>query len=101
MARLQERYQKEIVPHLKKTFKRDNVLSLPRLQKIVVNMGVGEALQDKNRMEACAEQLGQITGQKPQIRKSRVAASGFRQGKGNNRDRPWQLTRSWPGPANR
>jgi len=83
MARLQERYQKEIVPHLKKTFKRDNVLSLPRLQKIVVNMGVGEALQDKNRMEACAEQLGQITGQKPQIRKSRVAVSGFRLREGN------------------
>src|SRR5437762_4276214 len=83
MARLQDRYQQEIVPHLKQKFGRDNVLSLPRLQKIVVNMGVGEALQDKNRMEACAEQLGQITGQKAQIRKSRVAVSGFRLREGN------------------
>src|SRR6476619_6581487 len=78
MARLQERYQKEIVPHLKKTFKRENVLSLPRLQKIVVNMGVGKALQDKNRIEKAAEELSQITGQKAQVRLSRVAVSGFR-----------------------
>jgi large subunit ribosomal protein L5 len=78
MARLQERYQKEIVPLLAKKFGRANVLSLPRLQKIAVNMGVGKALQDKNRMEQAAEQLGQITGQKPQIRKAKVAVSGFR-----------------------
>jgi large subunit ribosomal protein L5 len=78
MARLQERYQKEIVPLLAKKFGRSNVLSLPRLQKISVNMGVGKALQDKNRMEQAAEQLGQITGQKPQVRKAKVAVSGFR-----------------------
>ncbi len=78
MARLQERFQKEIVPVLAKKFGRTNVLSLPRLQKIAVNMGVGKALQDKNRMEQAAEQLGQITGQKPQIRKAKVAVSGFR-----------------------
>jgi large subunit ribosomal protein L5 len=78
MARLLERYQKEIIPHLKKTCQRDNVNSLPKLQKIVVNMGVGEALQDKNRLEQCADQLAQITGQKAQIRKARKAVSGFR-----------------------
>src|SRR5260370_17473754 len=78
MAGLQERFQKEIVPVLAKKFGRTNVLSLPRLQKIAVNMGVGKALQDKNRMEQAAEQLGQITGQKPQIRKAKVAVSGFR-----------------------
>ena len=78
MARLQERYQKEIVPQLKKKLGRENLLSLPRLQKIVVNMGVGKALQDKNRMEQAAEQLAQITGQRPQITKARVAVSGFR-----------------------
>lgn len=83
MARLLDRYQKEIVPHLKQKFGRDNVLSLPKLQKIVVNMGVGEALQDKNRMEICADQLSQITGQKAQIRKARVAVSGFRLREGN------------------
>jgi large subunit ribosomal protein L5 len=83
MARLLERYQKEIVPQLKQKLGRDNVLSLPRLQKIVVNMGVGKALQDKNRMEQSAEQLSQITGQKAQIRKAKKAVSGFRLREGN------------------
>src|SRR5229473_1070828 len=83
MARLQDRYSKEIVPQLKQKLGRDNVLSLPRLQKIVVNMGVGKALQDKNRLEQSAEQLAQITGQKAQIRKARVAVSGFRLREGN------------------
>ena len=78
MARLQERYQKEIVPQLKKKLGRENLLSLPRLQKIVVNMGVGKALQDKSRMEQAADQLSQITGQKAQIRKAKKAVSGFR-----------------------
>ena len=57
--------------------------SLPRLQKIVVNMGVGKALQDKNRMEQAAEQLTQITGQQAQITKAKVAVSGFRLREGN------------------
>jgi large subunit ribosomal protein L5 len=83
MARLLERYQKEIVPALQKKLGRQNVLSLPRLQKIVVNMGVGKALQDKNRLEQAAEQLAQITGQKAQVTKARVAVSGFRLREGN------------------
>jgi large subunit ribosomal protein L5 len=78
MARLQDRYYKEIIPQLKEKLGRPNVLSLPRLQKIVVNMGVGKALQDKNRLEQSAEQLGLITGQKPNIRKARKAVSAFR-----------------------
>jgi large subunit ribosomal protein L5 len=83
MARLLERYQKEIVPQLKKKLGRENLLSLPRLQKIVVNMGVGKALQDKSRMEQAAEQLSFITGQKAQIRKAKKAVSGFRLREGN------------------
>ena len=78
MARLQEKYTKEIAPALGKKLGRTNVLSLPRLTKIVLNMGVGKALQDKNRMEQAAEHLTQIAGQKCQITKSRVAVSGFR-----------------------
>src|SRR5579871_6072639 len=78
MARLQDRYQKEIVPQLKQKLGRTNVLSLPRLKKIVVNMGVGKALQDKNRMEQSAEQLTQIAGQRCQITKAKVAISAFR-----------------------
>src|SRR5436853_5597560 len=78
MARLMDRYQKEIVGKLSEKFGRENRLSLPKLQKIVVNMGVGKALQDKNRMEQSAEQLTQITGQRANITKSRKAISGFR-----------------------
>src|SRR5256885_4892123 len=78
MARLLDRYKKDIVPALAKKFNRKNVLSLPKLAKIVLNMGVGKALQDKNRMEQAAEQLSQIAGQKSQITKSRIAVSGFR-----------------------
>src|SRR5579862_5925764 len=83
MARLFDRYKTEIVPALKKKLGRDNVHSIPKLQKIVVNMGVGKALQDKNRMEQSAEQLTQITGQRAQIRKAKVAVSGFRLREGN------------------
>jgi large subunit ribosomal protein L5 len=78
-----ERYQKEIAPRLAERLGRKNPHSLPRLQKIVVNMGVGKALQDKNRMSQAAEQLGQITGQRPQITKAKVSVSGFRLREGN------------------
>src|ERR1700675_1222687 len=83
MARLQEKYTKEIIPALQKKLGRTNVLSLPRLQKIVINMGVGKALQDKNRMQQSAEQLAQIAGQKAQITKARVSVRGFLLGEGN------------------
>jgi large subunit ribosomal protein L5 len=83
MARLLDRYQKEIVGALSKKLGRPNKLSLPRLQKIVVNMGVGKALQDKNRMKEAADQLGQITGQRAQVTKARIAVSGFRLREGN------------------
>jgi large subunit ribosomal protein L5 len=75
---LAEKYGKEVVPALAKKLGRDNKHSLPRLLKIVVNMGVGKALQDKNRLEQAAEQLAQITGQKPQITLAKHAVSGFR-----------------------
>src|SRR5262249_36149762 len=83
MARLQERYQKEITSRLVEKLRRNKPLSLPRLLKIVVNMGVGKALQDKNRMQQAAEHLAQITGQKAQITKAKVAVSGFRLREGN------------------
>jgi large subunit ribosomal protein L5 len=83
MARLQDRYRKEIIPKLSEKLGRKNRHSLPELKKIVVNMGVGKALQEKNRMEQAAEHLAQITGQRPQITKARVAISGFRLREGN------------------
>src|SRR5262245_44161671 len=83
MARLLDRYKNEIVGRLRERLGRQNVLSLPRLKKIVVNMGVGKALQDKNRMEQAAEQLTQITGQRALITKAKLAVSGFRLREGN------------------
>src|SRR5207244_5593138 len=83
MARLMDRYRKEITATLAKKLSRTNVLSLPRLQKIVVNMGVGKALQDKNRMEQAAGNLTQITGQFAQVTKAKIAISGFRLREGN------------------
>ena len=83
MARLLDRYTKEIVPQLAQKLGRTNRLSLPRLQKVVVNMGVGEGTQDKNRVEQAAEQLTQITGQKAQVRQAKRAVSGFRLREGN------------------
>ena len=83
MARLLEKYRNEILPNLAKKLGRTNVNSLPKLQKVVLNMGVGKALQEKSRMEQAAEQLGQIAGQRPQITKARQAVSGFRLRQGN------------------
>src|SRR6478752_7490978 len=81
--RLLEKYNKEIVGTLGKKFNRANRLSLPKLTKIVLNMGVGKALQDKDRMKQSAEQLALIVGQRPQITKARMAVSGFRLREGN------------------
>lgn len=78
VPRLQEKYQNEILPALREQLKRDNRLALPRLQKIVVNMGVGEATQDKKHLESAVEALMQISGQKPVITKARKSIAGFR-----------------------
>jgi large subunit ribosomal protein L5 len=83
MARLLDRYNKEIVPALAKKLGRDNRLSLPKLNKIVLNMGVGKALQDKERIKHAAEHLALIAGQRPQVTKARMAVSGFRLREGN------------------
>jgi len=75
--RLQERYE-ELVPELAEKFGRKNRLSLPRLTKIVVNMGVGSATQEKKHMETAVAALTEITGQKPIITLARKAIAGFR-----------------------
>lgn len=71
-------YREKAVPALRQEFGYQNPMMVPRLQKIVVNMGVGKAVENKNRMEAANKDLTAITGQKPMIRKARVAVSGFR-----------------------
>jgi len=78
VPRLFEKYNKEILPALKESLGRSNPHALPRLQKIVVNMGVGDATQDKKFLETATDAMTQITGQKPQITKSRKAIAGFK-----------------------
>ena len=76
--RLQVKYQQEILPALAEHLGRKNALSLPRMVKIVVNMGVGEAKEDKKFLELAAEALGLITGQKPVITIARHSIAGFK-----------------------
>ena len=82
--RLQEKYQETIIPNLKKKFKRENVMSLPKLQKIVLNMGVGSNLSEKKYMEEAVDVLSQITGQKPVITKARKSIASFKLREGMN-----------------
>jgi large subunit ribosomal protein L5 len=76
--RLQVKYQQEIVPALAEHLGRKNHHAIPRLVKIVVNMGVGEANEDKKFLELAAEALGLITAQKPVITKARHSIAGFK-----------------------
>ncbi len=76
--RLKERYRKEIVPVLAKEFKYKNVMGVPRLRKIVVNMGLGEAIQNAKLLDAANRELGQITGQKPVITRARKSIANFK-----------------------
>ncbi len=78
VPRMQEKYVKEVLPALKESLGRVNPHALPRLQKIVVNMGVGEATQEKKFLESAADAMSQITGQKPQITVARKAIANFR-----------------------
>jgi len=78
MARLQQQYRDQIVPRLRADLKIDNVMQVPRIKKITVNMGVGEAAADKKAMDAAVADLIKITGQKPLITKSRKAIASFK-----------------------
>lgn len=83
MVRLLEQYRNQIVPALKEKLGRDNVHSLPRLEKIVVNMGVGRAIQDRKLLDEVAGHLAQLTGQKPQITRARKSVAAFKLREGN------------------
>ena len=78
MARLKDRYWEEIAPALKERFEIQNPMRIPKLNKIVVNMGVGEAAQDSRRLDGAMEDLARITGQKPQLRRARKSIAGFK-----------------------
>lgn len=82
MARLLERYKDHVVPELMKKFHHENRLSVPRIQKIVVNVGVGGAVDNKKLIDEVVKHLTIITCQKPLITKARKAISGFKLRKG-------------------
>ena len=78
MARLKDRYSEEIAPALKDRFGIENPMRVPRLEKIVVNMGVGEAVQNSRALDGAMEDLARITGQKAQLRRARKSIAGFK-----------------------
>jgi len=78
MATLRKVYQNEVTPALQQRFGYRNIMQVPRLEKIVVNMGLGEAVRDKKILEAAQGDLAKITGQKPMITRARKSVAGFK-----------------------
>jgi len=77
-ARLQKQYRESVMPKLKERLGLDNDMQVPKITKITVNMGVGEAVADKKIMDAAVEDLTRITGQKPSVRASRKSVATFK-----------------------
>jgi large subunit ribosomal protein L5 len=78
MSRLKDRYQSEVVPALQKEFGYTNVMAIPKLQKIVVNMGLGEATSNAKLADVGADELGRITGQKSVVRRATKSIAQFK-----------------------
>jgi len=82
MTRLKEKYQKEVVPALQKEFGYKNVMAVPRIDKVVVNMGLGEATANAKLIDTGADELARITGQKPVTRRAKKSIAAFKVRKG-------------------
>ena len=82
MSRLKEKYQKDVVPALQKEFGYKNVMAIPKIEKVVVNMGLGEATQNAKIVDAGADELARITGQKPVITRAKKSIAQFKVRKG-------------------
>lgn len=78
MSRLKEKYIKDIMPQMMKKFGYKNVMQVPKIDKVVINMGLGEAIQNVKVLEAAEKELAAITGQKPVITKARKAIANFK-----------------------
>lgn len=76
--RLQEMYCQEIVPHLRNVFSYENIMDVPKLEKITVNIGIGEATQDAKLLDSAVKDLETVTGQKASIRKAKKSISNFK-----------------------
>ncbi len=83
VPRLKERYRTEVVPALVEEFGYDNIMQVPRLQKVVVNVGAGEALQNAKALDAISQDLMTITGQKPIITRAKKSIASFKLREGN------------------
>lgn len=77
-ARLKERYQKEVAPALAKEFEITNPMATPRVEKVVINMGLGEAIGNSKIIDTAVDELGAITGQKPVVTKAKKAIAAFK-----------------------
>src|SRR5215813_12468174 len=77
-SRLRVRYGKEVVPALMKHFKYTNVMAVPKLEKIVINMGLGEAIQNAKIMDVAANELGRISGQRPVVTRAKKSIANFK-----------------------
>ena len=82
MSRLRQRYEKEVIPALKKEFGYSNVMAIPKVEKIVVNMGLGEATQNAKIVDTGVDEIGTITGQKPVVTRARKSIAQFKVRKG-------------------
>jgi len=82
MSRLKERYEKEVIPALQKEYSYKNVMAIPKLEKIVINMGVGEAIQNAKLLDSAAEELALIVGQKPVVTRAKKSIASFKLRKG-------------------
>ena len=97
--RLQEKYRSQVIPHLKKEFGFSSDLEVPRLMKVSINMGLGEATQNPKLMEAAVEEMAAITGQKPVITRAKKSIATFKLRQGApigiavtlRRDRMWEF----------
>jgi len=99
VPRLKKKYKEEVIPALMKKFGYKNIMEVPKIEKIVVNMGVGEAVQNIKELENAMNDLALITGQKPSVRRAKRSEAGFKLRKGMpigakvtlRRDRMWDF----------
>jgi large subunit ribosomal protein L5 len=78
MSRLKDKYQKEVVPALKKEFGYANTMAIPKIRKVVVNMGLGEATSNAKIVDTAADELSKITGQKATVRRAKKSIAAFK-----------------------
>ncbi len=78
MARMKEKYRNEVLPQMKKEFQHKNDFDVPRVEKVVINMGLGEAIQNIKVIDHAVEELSIITGQRPIVKRARKSVSNFK-----------------------